>query len=364
MKRLFSVVILSSLSLMLFGGCATLNSNIEPEFVPLSLAEANAVVAELEQRQRDNLGGDRLLNPSNLDDVFSILRSDNIGLFGAGVQLAATLTEQHGLQAMALHGQSELAWGEAQLVLAELLENMATQVADTVAELESLEEDSLSPDDRARRDNLRSSIESNERAAQALVRIASEHIAKGSAVADRIIELYPDNYLGYRIAADFYRLNMDWNHFRVMIDKIRERNPDSNGLRFQLGLAAKQFDNDLPTARGFLGEALANDPKFTRARVQLMLAQSSVQGLYDRFQDMTKSNPQHQIVALGTDAIERTYQIWLKEQAEADAQEKAEAEAAAAAAAAAASETEVSADDADATGDDAEEAEEGEPATE
>lgn len=40
-----------------------------------------------------------------------------------------------------------------------------------------------------------------------------EHLANGLALANKVIKANPKDYLGYRVAADSYRLRRDWKGF-------------------------------------------------------------------------------------------------------------------------------------------------------
>src|SRR5688572_15188982 len=80
----------------------------------LSVAEANRIVAAFE----DSKDAAPTVEPKSLEDVLAILKSDNLTNFPAAAKF---LEAQKGNEALALQAQLQLAWGEAQMILSELL---------------------------------------------------------------------------------------------------------------------------------------------------------------------------------------------------------------------------------------------------
>src|SRR5256885_2191297 len=79
---------------------------------------------------------------------------------------------------------------------------------------------------------------------QALRLLAAEHVAAGVEDAQKYIAQKPDDYVGYRIAADAARLRNQWKEFSENVAKVEEKNPDSNGLVFLRGVASQMRDGD------------------------------------------------------------------------------------------------------------------------
>ena len=253
---------------------------------PMPMVMAEAIVADLESRMRTGLKGDSLLNPDGLDDVEAILKRDNLGLFQLGVLKAS---EYETPRSMALRAQIELAWGEAQDVLAEMFLKTAT-VCQSLARV--VEDDSKSRD-------LRKTMAVSLMRAGALNRVSQMHVENGTNLALHLLETAKDDYVGYRIAADYLRMNRSWAEFDQTIEKIKELNPDSNGLRFQQAVSAKVRDRDFESARKFLNEALERDPDFVRARIQLMMVQASIADTSAQLKLLTEISPKHQLVVFG-----------------------------------------------------------------
>ena len=280
--------------------------------VGMSLEEAKNNISQLEKDLQLVLKDNPLNNPQSLDDILAILKSDNIGLFKNAVAFASKHNSE---RALSLQAQIELAWGEAQLILSELLINITRELSASIRALEIEEfNDNLSKNRIEYLNSIRELIYETEEVADAFVKIASEHVAKGSILSKSFLDKYPDSYLGYRVAADYYRLREDWKSFYEMVNKIKEKNPDSNGLRFVLGAAEKQLNKDILKAKNYFEKALEKDSKFTRARVHLLIIQRSILKIHEQYTKLKEISPEHQIVIWAGEVITKSYNRYLERQ--------------------------------------------------
>lgn len=299
----------------LSSACATTQSaqapqNAEPSSGELTLARAEALVEAFAAKHPSVAKNDPLHEPKSLDDVLEILRRDQSELFGGGVSYAS---KHKGAKPEALHAQLELAWGEANVILAELLWENAARLRPVAQRLEVRAAASAdgSQDELAQ---TRASITESSETAEALMRVAAEHFRLGGELARGVIENYPGDYLGYRVAADYYRLRQDWQGFAEMVKKIQGTNPDSNGLVFLSGVAALQRDFDLARANEHFRKALERDAKFARAQAQLVLSQATVKDQHAEYLKLKALNARHQVVVWAGDAIEKAYRRWQQRQ--------------------------------------------------
>lgn len=272
----------------------------------MSLEEARALVAEFETRQAAESASDPLAQPKSLDQVVEILKRDQIDLFAAGVAFAE---KQEGAQAEAVRAQIELAWGEAQLILAEVFDDVSGQLRSAVRQGRVRAASGEASATEAKRiAGLEDWIDRSDRLSEALVRLAAEHVGTGARLAQDVVAKNPSDYVGYRVAADFHRLRGDWGAFDEMVKKIEETNPESNGLVFLKGAAALQRDGDPEAARELFRTALSRDPKFTRAQAQLVLSRRAVRDVYAEYQKLRALNPHHQIVVWAGEAITTAFE--------------------------------------------------------
>lgn len=274
--------------------------------VGLTLEEAQGLVAEFEARQAAESKGDPLASPKSLDAVMEILKRDQLDLFEAGVAFSAS---QEGPAAAALRAQIELAWGEAQQILAEVFRDASGQLRAAVRTLEiRVASGDARESELARLARLEEIVAKSEALAEALTRQSAEHVGTGIRLAKAVIDASPTDYLGYRVAADYYRLRQDWAEFDQMVARIQETNPESNGLVFLRGTAALQRDGDPRAAAALFRQALDNDPKFTRAQALLLTSRGSVREAYAEYQKLRALNPKHQIVLWAGEAITAAFE--------------------------------------------------------
>jgi len=268
---------------------------------PLRIDEARAIVADLEKRQAAASPDDPLRNPRGVDDILEILRRDQIDLFGAGVALAKRLSDP---QATALQGQIELAWGEALLIVGELLDDVGVRMREAARPLQQRQ--AAGGLDQAGADRL-SYLKEKERSAErlsgALGLVGMQHLWAGASLAQSVMEEHPDSYMGYRLAADFHRLRGDWGVFDELMSKIEKLNPESNGLVFLKGVAALNRDGDVEAARAKFRQSLERDGKFVRAQVYLYLASPLIADAFDELLRLRQMNANHQLVVWALPAV-------------------------------------------------------------
>lgn len=261
----------------------------------LSLSEAQTVVTAFQERRAAAAASnDPLAQPKSLDDVTEILKRDELTLFPAGVAFAS---KDQSVKGKTLLAQIELAWGEAQHMLSDLLDRATYQLKNEHQSLtRRASSRALTEQETARLKALDDTLLDVAGVSEALTRLGDEHIGKGIEVAKGLIASAPDDYQGYRVAADYYRLRDEWPQFDATIAKLQALNPDSNGLVFARAMEALQRKNDRAKATELLGQALAKDPKFTRARAQLLLAQTGIDAAWSEFEKLKAESPNHQIV--------------------------------------------------------------------
>jgi hypothetical protein len=269
----------------------------------MPLAEAEQVVAAFAAKHAQSQANEPLQSPKSLDDVGEILKRDQLDLFAKGGEFLKT---QQGLPALALRAQLELAWGEASVIVADILREQAARLRPQKKALEAkAESKTASADEVAELARLRVTIDEGAATATALMVVGEAHIKEGSTLAQQVIAQNPNDYVGYRVAADFYRLNQDWEQFAAMVAMIEKVKPDSNGLAFLRAIAAADRDNDRAKAAQLFREALARDPQFIRAQAQLVLWADSVATQYQEYEALKAKNPSHQIVLWAGERIQQ-----------------------------------------------------------
>ncbi len=305
-------------------GCASQNSSAQgasaaveiPAEGKLNLEQASALLTDFHRGAGDDDANEALRQPKNIDDVLTILKRDQLDLFGHGTKFVQSSKESQG---RALHAQLELAWAEAATMMADALWDHAERLRERKTDIENV--GSTSAEDKEIVIELGKEIARYSRLGDALVVVAEDHMKKGQTLAKEVIAASPDSYHGYRVAADFYRLNQDWENFDAMVVKIEEIKPGSNGLTFLRGVAAAQRKFDFREAEEHFRAALEKDPEFTRAQMSLMLAQKNIQLKYSEYIKLKSLNPNHHMVRWAGEAMEEDFAYWQQQQKKADSSE-------------------------------------------
>lgn len=269
--------------------------------VGLSLHEATALVLSFEQKQVPP--GKRPAAPTSLEECLAVLKSDRLDLFPDAIKF---LEAQSTPEATALRAQLRLAWGEAELTVAEVLASLADRLDERVRALQVRK---LAAADRAALEADQARLNLYRDTDQALRLLAAEHVAIGMDDAQKVIADKPDDYVGYRVAADAHRLRSEWREFSAMVVKVEESNPDSNGLVFLRGVAAQMRDGDAVEASKLYRQALERDPQFVRAQAQLVLVQTNIFEQKKELEKLRAMAPDHQIVRWAGPGIDEAYQV-------------------------------------------------------
>jgi hypothetical protein len=238
---------------VLVSACAT-PAVTTSDRITLTLDEAAAIVDALEATPA---GVAPLPAPTSEAEALAVLKADRLDAFAGVVafaqarSLVVDRSAETVLNDAALLAQAQLAWGEAELLLAELVaRDLRTTSSSKTRTLD------------LRRDD------------EALRLMAAEHVDAGARAAEVVLQLAPDSYLGYRIAADAARLTTNWAACTELLRRVEQVRPDSNGLRFLRGLQAWGERADDVTAVQLLREAVAHDEEFVRARAWLVVIAS------------------------------------------------------------------------------------------
>ena len=307
MTRRFPLAAAAALALASCATTAPAPAKPQPRTVGLTLDEAKEIVAEFEAKQLALSRENPLRDPRSADDVLAILKSDQIALFPAGVAWAAAYKDD--VKAESLRAQIELAWGEALQILADVFVDASGQMKTALRSMEvRAATGELNEKLQARYEKLKEVSAKSDLVAEALTRLAAEHVGAGARLAQDLIKKLPDDYVGYRVAADYYRLRSEWDVFDTMVAKIEAKNPDSNGLVFLRGAALLHRDQEPARAAELFRKALEKDPQFVRAQAQLVLSGQSVKDTFREYQALRALNPNHQIVVWAGEAITTAFE--------------------------------------------------------
>lgn len=271
----------------------------------MSVEDAEKIVAEARKQLRENEGANPLRNPKTIDDLLAILQSDQIDLFAPGVKLANSMQDR---KAKVIAAQMELAWGENERIVAQIVDMFASDLREERRELlEAEAAGKLTAEDKKRLDLLETLVRNSNPLIDALSRLSPFHIGEGAKLAEKLVEGTPEGYEGYRILADYYRIRGDWTNFDAMVKEVETRHPKSTGLLFLKGIALAERNGDLEGGTKLLREAIKQDPMFTRAQAQIVFMAQGLTAKYSEYLKLKAMNPSHQIVVLAGPVIEQVY---------------------------------------------------------
>ena len=262
----------------------------------LTVEQADKIVNEARGAFAHADAANPLRQPKSLDDVLAILRTDQIDLFSAGVAFA----EKDGSpKAKVLQAQLEICWGENQRIVAQLMDSLSGELREEVLELREAEAaGKLSPADVERVQRLEALLADENPLVPALSKLAPTHLAKGRVLAESLVNAAPADYEGYRVLADYARIRGDWDKFDSLVKEVQTRHPGSTGLLFLQGIEVAERSRDFKAAADYMRQALAKEPRFARAQVQLFLFAEGLDAKLAEFAKLQASSPQHQVVVL------------------------------------------------------------------
>jgi hypothetical protein len=277
-----------------------------PRTSNMSFEDAVRVLAAARAKLYPAGASDPLAEPKSVDDVLAILKSDRIDLFEGGAKRAKAEPSKKG---KALAAQLEIAWAEDLRIVANLIDVLLPDLRAERRELDELDAvGKLSPADKKRLDGLVALVEQHEQIVAAASRVALVHLSKGAQLAQALVAEAPDDYEGYRVLADYYRIGGEWDRYDEMVKQVEARHPQSSGLMFLKGLALAEREGDLDGGAKLLSDVVAKDPQFTRAQAQLVFLSRGLTKKREEFLKLKAMNPKHQLVLLAGPVIEAAYE--------------------------------------------------------
>lgn len=281
---------------------------LSAEAPPTSVEQATKVFDAFRADIAAQVPIEPLRAPKSLDDVLEILRRDQIDLFAHGVDFARG---DPSTKARVLEAQLELAWGEALVMVAQVLERQLAEAAfQSLRQRARAAIGQVSGEEQKSVQALSEKLQSARKLIDAMWVLAPMHIERGAALAQKLLQSAPNDYHGYRVAADYYRLRADWPSFDKMIEEVGKRKPDSTGLAFLLGVAAMDRFGNREVCAKKLSQALVSDPKFAKAQAMLLILADTPKANHEALEKLRAINPTHQLVVLVGPTIEASYEAW------------------------------------------------------
>ncbi len=242
-------------------------------------AKLQKVFASIFEVPEDVSFAPELLEPSTPEHAQNIVRSDNAALFPRADAFFTGHLKKHpdDLANQTWHAQLFLAWADSSTLTAKTLatsvERLGKQRDKLSGQLEAGELSGVKKLQAEQKlDELAWLLPLTEEMQRRLLGVAADKLEIGKQKTEAILAKHADTYEGYRLAADLARIGENWEGYGEAVRQLEQHNPDSNGLRFLRGVVAFARDKNYSEAEQYLGEAVAKDPKFTKAQYYLALS--------------------------------------------------------------------------------------------
>jgi tetratricopeptide (TPR) repeat protein len=305
MRRAFQkIFILFSLAGAL-GGCASGTPSADSATGSrMTAVEAREFIAKVQAER-----GMKPAQPvASVEELLAVIEADEVNRFESASRLVAG---KPGIDAQVLYVSVELLWSDAFSTIARLADELGrradvevqrlTQLRDSGRKLTEQEEQAL---ERAKQD-----VAFDLQASEALDVLAVEHLRSTVTIVNELLRQYPDDDRAYRVAALYYLLAGDWDHFDKAMGWLKSKEAEDAGLQYIRAMEAYKRFAIRKEASAFLKQALKLNPKLVRAQAKLVLAEEGIEAKHAELQGLKALAPAHPIVNLLGPSITSEYEM-------------------------------------------------------
>jgi len=271
----------------------------------MSPAEAREYIAEVQK------GRGVTPDPTpvtSVDQLLDILAADEVGRYAAAKQLVAG---KPGIDALSLHATIELCWTDALSTVALVVDELRKRDDADVKRL-TQERDAGREFGEAQKKELEQAeknVAFDLKARSALEVLAKDHLATGDALVHEELRQFPSDPRTYRVAAFFYLLTGDWEHFDTSMQWLKDSEATDAGLQYLRALESFQRYAIRQEASGKLRKALELNPKLVRAQAKLVLMEDGIEAIHAELEKLSAVSPRHPIVTIAGPSIQSAYDM-------------------------------------------------------
>jgi hypothetical protein len=305
MRRFARVLLIGSIAFSLSGcggstppaGSATSES--------MSPAEARSFIAEVQKERGVTSDATPV---TSVDQLLDILMADEVGRFEAAKQLVAG---KPGIDAMSLHATIELCWSDSFTTVALVVEELRkrddvdvkrlTQERDAGREFTDAQKKELEQAEK--------NVAFDLKARSALEVLAKDHLGAGEALVREELRQFPSDPRTYRVAAFFYLLTGDWQHFDTSMQWLKDDEATDSGLSYLRALEALQRYAIRKEATTFLRKSLELNPKQVRAQAKLVFTVEGIEATHAELEKLRAVSPRHPVVSIAGPPIQSAYEM-------------------------------------------------------
>jgi tetratricopeptide (TPR) repeat protein len=245
---------------------------------------------------------------TGVDQVLTILQNDEIGRFENAARIVAG---KPGIDAQAVYATIELSWSDGYSTIARIAEELGKRAQIEADRLRGMRESGreLVEAEAKALERAQQNIAFFAKARDALDVLAVDHLRSTVSLVNELLRQHPQDPRTYRIAAFYYLLSGDWQHYDTAVTWLKESEATDAGVQYLRALEAWKRNAMRQEADAFLKEALRLDPKMVRAQAKLVLTQESIDARYAELQALKTLAPSHPIVNIAGPAITDEYEV-------------------------------------------------------
>ena len=275
-----------------------------PSGARMTPAEAREYLAEV-QAERGAKPGAAV---GSMDELFQVVEGDQINRFEQATRLVAG---KPGVDAQTLHATIELLWSDAYSTVALLAENLGELSRVEAERLTRLRDSGreLSGDESQALERAQKSVAFHAKARDALDVLAVDHLRSTVTLVNELLGAAPEDPRTYRVAALYYLLSGDWQHYDSAMTWLKPSEATDAGVQYLRGMEALKRNNLRHEATAFFKEALHLNPKLVRAQAKLVLAEETIDAKYAELEALKAVAPQHPIVSIAGPSITSEYEM-------------------------------------------------------
>ncbi|HEX5099055.1 MAG TPA: hypothetical protein VFV94_06120 [Polyangiaceae bacterium] len=305
MRRFFEVLLVGSFIGLVpaCGGSTPQAASAEsPSMTP---AEAREFIAEV-QKERGVTPDETPV--TSVEQLLDILTADDINRFDAANRLVAG---KPGIDAMSLNATLELCWSDSFNTVALIVEELRKRDAVEVQRL-TQERDAgrdFTDQDKKELERAEQAVAFDVKARAALEVLAKDHLAAGGALVHEELRQFPSDPRTYRVAAFYYLLTADWQHFDTSMQWLKDTEATDSGLQYLRGLEALLRYAIKKEASDFLRKSLELNAKQVRAQAKLVLTEEGIEAIHAELEKLRAVAPRHPVVTIAGPSITTAYQM-------------------------------------------------------
>jgi hypothetical protein len=244
---------------------------------------------------------------TGVDQVLQILESDQIGRFEAASRVVAG---KPGIDAQSVFAMIELSWSDGYSTIARIAEELGKRARIEAERLRGMRDSGreLLDAEAQALERAEKNIEFFAKAQGALDVLAVDHLRATVSLVNELLRQHPQDPRTYRVAAFYYLLSGDWQHYDTAMTWLKANEAGDAGVQYLRALEAWKRFAVRREADAFLREALKVNPKLVHAQAKLVLIQETIDARYAELQALKALAPTHPIVNIAGPTITDEYQ--------------------------------------------------------